>query len=44
MTNSLMINDYRNFVDWKEDRETADEKDGHITEINLISLNLDLKM
>lgn len=34
-TNSLMINDYRNFVDWKEDRETADEKDGHITEINL---------
>ena len=35
ITNSLMINDYRNFVDWKEDRETADEKDGHITEINL---------
>lgn len=34
-TNSLMINDYRNFVDWKEDRKTADEKDGHITEINL---------
>lgn len=34
-TNSLMINDYRNFVDWKEDRETADEKDGYITEINL---------
>ena len=34
-TNSLMINDYRNFVDWKEDRETADEKYGHITEINL---------
>lgn len=34
-TNSLMINDYRNFVNWKEDRETADEKDGHITEINL---------
>lgn len=34
-TNSLMINDYRNFIDWKEDRETADEKDGHITEINL---------
>ena len=34
-TNSLMINDYRNFVDWKEDRETADEKDGHITEVNL---------
>ena len=34
-TNSLMINDYRNFVDWQEDRETADEKDGHITEINL---------
>ena len=34
-TNSLMINDYRNFVDWKEDREKADEKDGHITEINL---------
>lgn len=34
-TNSLMINDYRNFVDWKEDKETADEKDGHITEINL---------
>mgnify|MGYP000284988626 FL=1 len=34
-TNSLMINDYRNFVDWMEDRETADEKDGHITEINL---------
>lgn len=34
-TNSLMINDYRNFVDWKEDRETADEKHGHITEINL---------
>ena len=34
-TNSLMINDYRNFVDWKEDRETADEKDGHIPEINL---------
>lgn len=34
-TDSLMINDYRNFVDWKEDRETADEKDGHITEINL---------
>ena len=34
-TNSLIINDYRNFVDWKEDRETADEKDGHITEINL---------
>lgn len=34
-TNSLMINDYRNFVDWKEDRETSDEKDGHITEINL---------
>lgn len=34
-TNSLMINDYRNFVDWKEDMETADEKDGHITEINL---------
>lgn len=34
-TNSLMINDYRNFVDWKEDRETADEKEGHITEINL---------
>lgn len=34
-TNSLMINDYRNFVDCKEDRETADEKDGHITEINL---------
>ena len=34
-TNSLMINDYRNFVDWKEDRETADEKDGHITEISL---------
>ena len=33
--NCLMINDYRNFVDWKEDRETADEKDGHITEINL---------
>ena len=30
-----MINDYRNFVDWKEDRETADEKYGHITEINL---------
>lgn len=35
ITNSLMINDYINFVDWKEDRETADEKDGHITEINL---------
>lgn len=35
ITNSLMINDYRNFVDWKEDRVTADEKDGHITEINL---------
>ena len=34
-TNSLMINDYRNFVDWKEDRETEDEKYGHITEINL---------
>ena len=34
-TNSLMINDYRNFVDWKEDKETADEKDGHITDINL---------
>ena len=34
-TNSLMINDYRNFIDWKEDRETADEKDGYITEINL---------
>lgn len=34
-TNSLMINDYRNFIDWKEDRKTADEKDGHITEINL---------
>lgn len=34
-TNSLMINDYRNFVKWKEDRETADEKDGNITEINL---------
>lgn len=34
-TNSLMINDYRNFVNWKEDRETADEKDGNITEINL---------
>lgn len=34
-TNSLMINDYRNFVDWKEDRETVDEKDGYITEINL---------
>lgn len=30
-----MINDYRNFIDWKEDKETADEKDGHITDINL---------
>ena len=39
-TNSLMINDYRNFVDWKEDRETADEKDGHITEINLDKFEL----
>ena len=34
-TNSPMLNHYTNFVDWKEDRETADEKDGHITEINL---------
>lgn len=33
--NCLMINDYRNFVDWKEDKETADETDGHITDINL---------
>lgn len=33
--NCLMINDYRNFVDWKEDKETAEESDGHITDINL---------
>ncbi len=33
--NCLMINDYRNFIEWEEDRETADERDGHITEINL---------
>lgn len=33
--NCLMINDYRNFVDWKEDKETAGEKDGHIKDINL---------
>ena len=33
--NCLMINDYRNFIDWKEDKETADEKDGYITDINL---------
>ena len=33
--NCLMINDYRNFVDQQEDKETADETGGHITEINL---------
>lgn len=33
--NCLMINDYRNFVNWEEDRESAGEKDGHITDINL---------
>ena len=33
--NCLMINDYRNFIEWEEDREKADERDGHITEINL---------
>lgn len=32
--NCLMINDYRNFIDWKEDKESAGEKDGHITDIN----------
>ena len=32
--NCLMINDYRNFVDWQEDKETAGETDGHITDIN----------
>lgn len=33
--NCLLINDYRNFIDWEEDKETASEKDGHITDINL---------
>lgn len=33
--NCLMINDYRNFVDWEEDKETAGKKDGHITNIHL---------
>lgn len=33
--NCLMINDYRNFIEWEEDGEKADERDGHITEINL---------
>ena len=33
--NCLLVNDYRNFIDWEEDKKTAGEKDGHITEINL---------
>lgn len=33
--NCLMVNDYRNFIGWKEDKESAGEKDGHITDINL---------
>lgn len=33
--NCLMINDYRNFMDWEEDKENASENDGHITDINL---------
>lgn len=30
-----MINDYRNFIEWKEDSQSAGEKDGHITGIDL---------
>lgn len=33
--NCLKINDYRNFIDWKEDSESAGEKEGAITDINL---------
>lgn len=33
--NCLMINDYRNFIEWKEDSQSAGEKDGHITDIDL---------
>ena len=33
--NCLMVNDYCNFIDWKEDNESAGEKDGHILDINL---------
>ena len=32
--NCLMVNDYRNFMEWQEDKESASEKDGHITDIN----------
>lgn len=31
--NCLLINDYRNFIEWEEDKET--ESNGHITDINL---------
>ena len=33
--NCLMINDYRNFVNWEEERENASENEGNITDINL---------
>ena len=33
--NCLMVNDFRNFIDWKEDKEKAGEMDGHITDVDL---------
>lgn len=30
-----MVNDFRNFIDWKEDKEKAGEMDGHFTDVDL---------
>lgn len=42
--NCLMINDYRNFVDWEEDKETAGKRTDILPIFILISLNFSLKM